>query len=83
MAGCVTVARLDVWRHQLPEELKGVQLTSLPLLLTCYPPGGRSHPSLHVLFHRRCIYVHTSPSRLSLAPLTPREGPVRYRTLEL
>tara|TARA_B100000780_G_scaffold127321_1_gene89226 strand:+ start:186 stop:296 length:111 start_codon:yes stop_codon:yes gene_type:complete len=27
------VARLDVWRNQLPEELKGVQLTSLPLLL--------------------------------------------------
>ena len=52
MAGCVTVARLDVWRHQLPEELKGVQLTSLPLLLMLPARRKCSHPS-RSMFHTR------------------------------
>ena len=79
MAGCVTVARLDVWRHQLPEELKGVQLTSLPLLpmLPARPAEGATLRSNDHVPHG----IHVSVA--SRAPLTPREGPVRYRTLEL
>ena len=50
VAGRVTVARLDVWRHQLPEELKGVQLTSLPLLLML--PARRKEPPFS-MFHGR------------------------------
>ena len=39
-----------MWRHQLPEELKGVQLTSLPLLLML--PARRKEPPFS-LFHGR------------------------------
>ena len=81
MAGCLTVARLDVWRHQLPEELKGVQLTSLPLLLVL--PARRKEPPFALPSLLVPHGIHASPSRVSRPPVTPREGPVRYRTLEL
>ena len=48
--GHVMVARLDVWRHQLPTELKGVQLHSLPLLLML--PARRKEPPFS-MFHGR------------------------------
>ena len=46
----LTIARLDVFRHQLPAHLKDVQLHSLPLLLML--PARRKEPPFR-LFHGR------------------------------